>query len=245
MRRYDPDGDGQYESPKPTTARPKWYESEDLRFVLDQPGVTRRKLDDSYRGVGSTWNRGHLAMKSHGSRLGWRQGCNTHFFSNAIPQFHTFDQGDWLDLEAYSGAVANKFGTVWVIAGPVFRVGIAVATIGDEGEVPVPIPHEVFRILIKDPADPRAALPDVLAFLYTNDAGDCARCGTAGHVYDHVDNLVTVKSIEEATGLTFFKNLALNKKRSRRDEQLRQLKETAASALWPVEERFYGVKCGR
>lgn len=47
----------------------------------------------SYKGVGNTWNRGHLAKRTDANRLGAEYGCNTHVFTNAIPQHAKFNQG--------------------------------------------------------------------------------------------------------------------------------------------------------
>lgn len=83
IKRYGTDTGGDFNPPTPSIARPTWYEHEKLVFLFNQPGVTKSKLDESYRGVGNEWNRGHLAMKSHANRVGWREACNTHFFHNA------------------------------------------------------------------------------------------------------------------------------------------------------------------
>ena len=92
-------------------------------------------------------NRGHLAMKAQAQRIGWRQACNTHVFVNAVPQQKEFNQGDWLDLEAYSGAAANKFGRVWVIAGPVWHNGQSIGTIGHSDTIPVAVPANSARVV--------------------------------------------------------------------------------------------------
>ena len=59
------------------------------------------------------------------------------------------DSGDWLALEHFSEALANRNDRAWVIAGPVYFPGRFVEFIGDsdEGEIPVAVPHALFKIL--------------------------------------------------------------------------------------------------
>ena len=209
--------------------------------------MTKDDIDDSYRGFGigagapalggKLVNRGHLAMKAHAQRIGWRQACNTHVFVNAVPQQKEFNQGDWLDLEAYSGAAANKFGRVWVIAGPVWNNGQPIGTIGHSDTIPVAVPAGLFKILVKE--NPSEKLPDVLAFIYTQPRDDYVLCsGTS--TYDHTQFLVTVADIEAQTGLDFLRNVKFKNVAERT-----QFKDQLATALWPVEANFYGVKCVR
>ena len=200
--------------------------------------MTTSKIDDSYTGVGTTWNRGHLAMNSHALRIGWRKACNTHFFFNAVPQQAVFNQGDWLDLEASTGAAANKYGSVWAIAGPIFVSGTPIQTIGSSGEIPVAIPHALFKIVIKEPVG--GGLPDVLAFIFDQPLTEYVRCasGEDAPEYDHTDNLVSVQTVEQRTGLNFFQDLAV------KQAALQTFKAQTATELWLVEDRFYGVRCG-
>lgn len=90
-----------FEAPKPSPKRPSpWYEMDELSFLGQQVGVTEDDIDESYRGFGTdpglpgfgVVNRGHLTMKSHGQRISWKAGCNTHVFANAVPQQRDFNQ---------------------------------------------------------------------------------------------------------------------------------------------------------
>ena len=92
IKRY---GDGPtFSSPKPSPKRPAWYKMDELAFLAQQPGVTKKKINDSYTGFGTgtgltvfgVVNRGHLAMKAHAQRISWKAACNTHVFVNAVPQ---------------------------------------------------------------------------------------------------------------------------------------------------------------
>ena len=78
-----------------------WYKSLELEFLwLEQPHVSKSRVDNSYDGIGRIWNRGHLAMADHAQRfghtggfdtssknrteIGWQSSCNTHVFWNAV-----------------------------------------------------------------------------------------------------------------------------------------------------------------
>lgn len=51
IKRY---GDGPtFSSPKPSPKRPTWYEMHELAFLAQQPGVTKKKINDSYTGFGT------------------------------------------------------------------------------------------------------------------------------------------------------------------------------------------------
>ncbi len=248
IKRYGPGP--VFESPKPSPARPSpWYEMLELAFLENQPGVTENDIDETYSGFGTgagapelggkLVNRGHLAMKSHAQRIGWKQACNTHVFVNAVPQQKEMNQGDWLDLEAYSGAAANKFGRIWVIAGPVWENGQPIGMLGTPGEIPVAVPAGLFKILVKE--NPSEHAPDVLAFIYPQPKDDYVLCGQADlDTYDHTRFLVSVEEIETRTGLDFLRNVKFSDA-AERD----QFKAQVATALWPVESDFYGFKCAR
>ena len=204
-------------------------------FLKEQPGVTTTRIENSYSGVGNTWNRGHLAMKLHASRISKEADCNTHHFYNALPQFHKFNQGIWLHLEALTGAWANKYGRIWVIAGPVYYPDKAIQTIGDPGEIPVAVPHAFFKIVIKEAEDGKA--PDILPFIYPNEDhalykdGKCSKDKT----YDHSAFITDTYTIEQLTGLSFFLNVD--------DKYWDELWTVKPDKLWDVDDTFFGYRC--
>ena len=71
IKRYPHQDDtGQYLKPETPDRPSKWYKHADLFFLKDeQAGVTTNRIENSYSGVGNTWNRGHLAMKLHATRV--------------------------------------------------------------------------------------------------------------------------------------------------------------------------------
>ncbi len=242
-----PKADGEFEEPDISINRPNdWYKEPDFAFLwTNRTGVTKSRLDNSYDGEGSTWNRGHLAMADHAQRISWQASCNTHFFWNAVPQAADMNQGPWRHLEDYTAAASNKFTRLWIIVGSVFERGKPIGYIGEtnKGEVPVAIPHALFKVIVRDIGDGKV---DALAFIFpqpyakasngrqkpTEEWVNCNKAKRLEHTYDHRPSLRTVAQIEDLTGLTFFPG-AVN-----RDE----IRVQEAEALWPVEEKYWDPK---
>jgi len=215
-----------------------WYELRQTAFLWDdRPGIAHPGLNSSYRGFATVWNRGHLAARAHANRIAWQEGCNSHVFVNALPQHARLNQGEWLALEHYAAAAANRFGRVWTIAGPVFDPKHPVETIGGPGTVAVPVPHAVFKILA---IETEAGL-EARAFLFPQaDESDIVayrRCSaTRQESYDLARYAVTVARLEALTGLHFFTRL---------DESRRHaISLSSDTALWPVAPHFYDDRCG-
>ena len=246
LRGLAPNAAGNYAEPPVSIERPtRWYASPELVPLADTiDGVSNRRLDDSYRGIGTIWNRGHLAMSDHAQRISGEASCNTHNFWNASPQAGDLNQGPWLHLENYSAAASNKYRSIWIITGPIFDAATPRLTIGDPGELPVEIPDAFFKVLVHE--SPSGI--DTLAFIFEQPNAlssqgvpvpaatwvSCSRARSMGHVYDHRPQLVSIAAIEQRTGLTFFPE--------RSDRQA--LLVARASGLWPIEARFWDPGAG-
>ncbi|CCG41654.1 DNA/RNA non-specific endonuclease [Magnetospirillum molischianum] len=232
------DDDGQPVHPQGARRPSRWYELHQTSFLWDdRPEIESRGLDSSYRGFAALWNRGHLAARAHANRIAWQEGCNSHVFVNALPQHARLNQGDWLALENYAAAAANRFGRLWTIAGPVFTPGRSIEMIGGPSTVPVPVPHAVFKIL----AIETEAGIEARAFLFPQaedeDVAAYRRCsGTQQESYDLGRYAITVARLETLTGLDFFTRL---------DESSRHaISSSSDAALWPIAPHFYGDRCG-
>tara|TARA_R110002072_G_scaffold211424_1_gene368956 strand:+ start:8451 stop:9518 length:1068 start_codon:yes stop_codon:yes gene_type:complete len=251
LKGLKPKANGEFEEPDISINRPNdWYKEPKFAFLwTDRAGVTKSRIDNSYDGIGSIWNRGHLAMADHAQRISWQASCNTHFFWNAVPQAADMNQGPWRHLEDYSAAASNKYERLWIIAGSVIEKGKPIGFIGEtsKGEVPVAVPHALFKVIVRETGNGKV---DALAFLFPQAYAPGAdgqprptekwvNCNKAkgkgkgkGHVYDHKPRLKTVAEIENMTGLTFFPGAA-----NREEMRTRQ-----AAALWQVEEKFWDPK---
>ncbi|MCH8862832.1 MAG: DNA/RNA non-specific endonuclease [Proteobacteria bacterium] len=155
---------------------------------------------------------------------------------NAVPQQRDFNQGDWLELEAFSGAAANKFGQVWVVTGPIFDDLSSLTLMGTAGEIPVAVPDALFKILVKENSG--SDVPDILAFIFPQPRTDYVKCSVS-HAYDNGRFLTSIAEIENRTGLEFFRNVKFKNVPTRT-----AFKAATASELWTVESNFFGVGCG-
>jgi len=232
------DADGQPRHPEGARRPSHWYELRQTAFLwTDRPDIAHSGLDPSYRGFATLWNRGHLAARAHANRIAWEEGCNSHVFVNALPQHARLNQGDWLALENYAAAAANRFGRVWTIAGPVFLSDRPVETIGQPGTVPLPVPHAVFKILA---IETEAGL-EARAFLFPQaDEGDVAayrRCSaTRQDSYDLGRYGIAIDRLEALTGLRFFTRL---------DEPVRRaISSQSDAAPWPIPPSYFDDRCG-
>lgn len=167
------------------------------------------------------YERGHLTAKVHAWRLGAAADWNTHTVLNAVPQRKAFNAGIWKDLEEKTAKWADKFGAVWIIAGPIFNNRRPSKTLGEEGEMKIAIPDFLFKIVIKQ--QQREIDPiDVLAFVY---AQECDDCTSQKGPFDHRKYLVSVREIETRSGLRFFTSLPASDREA-------ILKRPKASELW-------------
>lgn len=219
----------------PTGAKPsKWFT--DLALFNDGMAPD----DASYRVSRERRNRnsngyvhGHLAMPLLVERLGENAAWNTHTVLNAVPQRSQFDANIWLDLERLTGAWAQHYGTVWIMAGPVLIDRQPSGYVGDEGEFHVAIPDALFKIVARDVDG--SDWPEVLAFIYPQfgPGFDNKR----GH-FPHHYYLTSVDDIEALTGLDFFTAL---------DEDVqKEFEPLTATELWPVDKTdFLDVCRGR
>lgn len=236
----DVDQEGNFAKPRTWKGPKPWYtdDSPQLRFVKSQPGIRDPRIDKSYDSVGTIWNRGHLAMKLHAARLGKAAQCNSFFFWNAVPQAAMLNQGPWLDLEYWTGAAANRYDSVWVIAGPVFDQGEDIEWIGKPGRIPLAVPDAVFKVVARNGDD--GGPPKVLAFIYPNH-GNYRKCATTSKqrffgAYDHRPYMKSLAEVEDKTGLTFFAALPPHQR-----DQL--LQEDKASYLWDVGPEHVPISC--
>ena len=212
-----------YSEPDISIKRPSdWYKSSELiGLISQQSGVMASRIDNSYDGIGTIWNRGHWAMADHAQRISWEASCNTHSFWNASPQAASLNQGDWLHLESYSAALSNLKGDVWVITGPIFLKGQPLKYIGDIGEFPIAVPDALFKVLIFSDQGNLNFLP----FIYDQEVsistsgknsgkpisnGNWVKCSSAKkakHKYNKELHLVSLSDIERLTSLKFFPSM--------------------------------------
>ena len=203
-------------------------------FDLADKGIA--PIHDSYafstkfRKTHKNWyERGHLAQKYLAERLGNKAALFTHNVVNAVPQRSQFNKGPWLTLECMTGAWANKFGEVWVVAGPVFKKNKRIIWLRSDNHkkaVPVAIPVGIFKIVVRKQGDQW----DVLAFVYPQTHKTYAKAPFDPEVW-----LKSVADIEQMTGEKFLSGLP----------NAAQLKRKTAEKIWPVSESDFDAGCAK
>lgn len=210
---------------RPTT----WITDAVQRAAGVMPDDSSYRTTQAFRAKHPSWfSRGHLAMKFLAERMGGDAAWNTHAFYNAVPQRASFNEGIWLDLENWTGAWANHFGAVWIVTGPIFGDRHAYAHLGDPGEFPVAIPEALFKIVIREGADPQK--PEVLAFIYPQIGP-----GYSEKPFNHFRYVTTVDEIETLTGLDFLMNL--------QDDVESEIEKGIASAWWAADGTDFVRSC--
>ncbi len=248
VRRFKRDGDfaepDGFERPSP------WYELPQLSFLGNQTGVTVRAVDKSYAGEADVWNRGHMATRHLVNRISPEAGCNSHTFANAVPQFWSMNQGEWLALENTVGALANKFSKAWHISGPVYYPNVPVETIGQAGEVKVAIPHALFKVMVyvthgqtnvRAFLFPQPSYKKIKSIMAANGnkkpSMGYRNCqSTNQDSYDFHPFVSSLSDIEKLTKIKLFPSVQPTQKQS--------LDEMSSRALWKVEARFFDERCG-
>ena len=197
-----------------------WITDKDLYTRGIAPKDESYKYSKQFRSQNPNWyDRGHMCMKQIAWRLGRDADWNTHTMLNACPQRHDNNAGIWLDMEIKTMDWANKFGSVWVICGPIFVDKTPSEYIGEteKNEMLVAIPDAFFKIVIKENGDINK--PDILAFIYPQD--------TERKDKNHVTYLVSVDEIERKTGLDFLTILP--------DSEEEEIEEIKATEIWPTQ----------
>jgi endonuclease G, mitochondrial len=148
---------------------------------------------------------------------------------NAVPQLHNFNAGSWLTLECYTGAWANKFGEVWMVAGPVYTKNKPITWLRSDNNrmaLPVAIPPSEFKIVVRKQGDQW----DVLAFVYPQTHKTYAKAPFDPEIF-----LKSVADIEQMTGEKFLSGLP----------NAAQLKQKIADKLWPVAKSDFDTGCSK
>ena len=158
-------------------------------------------------------------MKSHAWRLGADADWNTHTVFNACPQLQAMNNGVWKGLENKTAAWADRYGTVWIICGPIIYGRTPSKWIGDSGEIPIAVPDAFFKIVVKD--SDVAGVPDVLAFVFPMEGvGDYSSSN-----HELTPYLTSVDIVEVLTGLNFLTSLP--------DEIEREIEKVVHVQPWP------------
>lgn len=167
------------------------------KFARD-PQVKGAQADkEDYRNSG--WDRGHMAPAGD---MKWSTKAmdESYYFTNICPQNHELNSGDWKELEEKCRKWAEKYGSVYIVCGPI----ITENTHGKLGENQIVIPDKFFKVLLiqKDGKWQGAG------FLFNNPPKRNSRLSTKAPANRPLESyLVTIDEVESLTGLDFFHKL--------------------------------------
>ena len=159
----------------------------DKNFSMDPSFRKKQAMREDYRG--SSWTRGHMAPAAD---FAWDDDAMaaTFYFTNICPQDETLNAGDWQYLEKKVRQWANRYGSVWVVTGPIVgenRYG----TIGDRDVV---VPDSFYKALL---IRKKNGSYSAIAFVMDNDDDR----------YFLKDCSMSINELETLTGFDFFPSL--------------------------------------
>lgn len=197
---------------RPSIRRPHFVTDPDLN-----PSVAATSRD--YRVSNRRYDRGHLVSGGDMRRLGEQAMREAYYHSALAPQTPVLNRYTWYAIEAMARTYVAKSGeSIYITAGPAFLDTSSAGRL-DERSVRttigngVAVPTHFFRVHVRLVRD----RPDVLAFLVPNDS-DLDR--------DPTEYIVSLATVENATGLRFFTELLYDQQPDR---------EHIPNALWVTQ----------
>lgn len=160
------------------------WKRDGIPYMVDEDVKgARQELEDWY-GHGLPIDHGHLCPAGD---CKWDREAmeQTFLLTNMCPQNRELNRGDWEQLESRCRGWARHYGSVYIVAGPIFY-GKKYRTMGKNR---VGVPDAFFKVVLCMSKKPKA-----LGFIYPNDG--------ERHKMSHY--VMTVDEVEKKTGLDFF-----------------------------------------
>lgn len=104
----------------------------DVRF----PKASR----EDYSNTG--WDKGHMAPRAD-MRWSLKALEESYYFTNICPQDHAMNAGAWRRIEELTRGLANRYGRVYVVCGPIYTT----YSHGTIGAANVMVPDKFFKVL--------------------------------------------------------------------------------------------------
>ena len=146
----------------------------------------RQELNDWENKESEEFDHGHMCPAGD-NKWAIKAMEETFLLTNICPQNSKLNQETWEHLESHCRWWANKYGTIYIISGPIFR-NKHFKTFGNNK---IAIPDAFFKVVLRMDYKPRA-----LGFIYENTYPK-----NKDRMEDHV---VPISEIEKVTGLKFF-----------------------------------------
>jgi endonuclease G len=164
----------------------KWVERA-KSFTPDPDVPSGSAMPRDYTNSG--YDRGHLVPAAD-MAFSEEAMVETFYMSNISPQESGFNRGIWRELEENTRDWAKKYKELYIVTGPILSRK-AKKRIGAEGKITVPAAY--YKILL----DVTAAEPRAVAFALPNAVSDAPIANF----------IVTIRDIEDMTGINFFPNM--------------------------------------
>lgn len=198
-----------YELTKQNLEQP-WVDRKDV-FIPDPKVKSGSATPKDYNGSG--YDRGHMVPAAD-MAFSEEAMAETFYMSNMSPQSRNFNGGIWRELEELTRTWAKKFGSLYVVTGPV----LTYEPKGFIGENEVAIPAAYFKVLL-DGSKPNAK---GIGFILPNEIS-----------YEPLYKFaVSIDRVEEISGLDFFPDL-LN------DEVEAEVEGNFNIDLWPFSKQKF------
>lgn len=180
--------------------RVEWLQSEWVAYALERSELEKRtSRSDSFTAdpkisgasatyhdyKGSGYDRGHLAPAGD---MSWSVDAmeESFYFSNISPQIPEFNQGIWNRLENRVRKLAERYGTVYIVTGPLFH-GEPLEYVGESN---IPVATHFFKALLVKQKEKWYGI----GYALPHQTG-------LRHFRDYS---ITVDSLQKLTGLDFF-----------------------------------------
>ena len=162
-------------------------------FHEDEDVPSPRACNSDFRGSG--YSRGHLCPCGDNK---WDSDAMYESFllSNVCPQNGNLNQGLWNQIEISCRRWAQRYGSIYIISGPMFFRSKGIVTVGDNA---VAVPDAFFKVVLRMSPTPKA-----IGFICRNTDGNRSR--------DMYVN--SLSQVERITGFSFFPRLSSDVKNS-------------------------------
>ena len=161
-------------------------------FLKDKGLVSTTHNDYKNKPGSRKWARGHIVQVDDARGWGEKSGEESFYTTNIVPQIQSHNGKKWLDLEKACSEFARDYGLAWVYCGPIYAMDPKPFIANRR----VPAPIALYKIAVAPGANGSIA---ALAFIMPHREIDKSVSLSSF--------LVTIDSIEEATGIDFLHEL--------------------------------------
>ena len=156
------------------------------------------------------WDRGHQLPNADRSYTSQAAVNQTYLTSNQTPQYWSFNQNKWMELEVQVRNWASACDTLYVVTGPLY-IGTATTTEDNSGRT-IPVPSHYFKVLLQSNwSNGTMTNASGIGFIMENTANESATAyttaGAASSSSSFTCGYMSIEEVERVSGFTFFRNL--------------------------------------